>query len=189
MSRLYLGNFDFEHQIARSGYNRPARLAALNAEMTAHLLPLTKLDDSVHFDELLPDEFLNTAADAGIVHRKTVTNTSPAESLQAEPWGWSEAAVRAARQLGCRIAAPPLDVVRRANSRTFSYEREIEIGLPLPGARRIMAVNDLNDAIRRGARESEIPVADFQWIIKAEFGMAGRTAPLTSNRKCSLRSN
>ena len=37
-----------------------------------------------------------------------------------------------------------------------------------------MAVNDLSDAIQTGAREWKLPVSDFQWIVKAEFGMAGR---------------
>ena len=163
MARIFLGNFDFEHQIATSGYNRPA-----------HLLPLTKPDDRVHFDEPLPHEFLAAAADAGLVHGRSVTNSPPAVSLQAAPWGWSETALRAASQLGCHVTAPPLDVVRRANSRTFSHELEIEIGKSLSGARRILAVDDLNDAIRRGARKWETPVSDFQWIVKAEFGMAGR---------------
>lgn len=107
MSRLWLGNFDFEHQLADSGYNRPAKLRALNAELSSHLLPLAETGDCVHFDEPLPDGFLVRAEDAGLVAPGIQVETCDVSSHELAPWGWSDAVAREAAQLGCKATIPP----------------------------------------------------------------------------------
>lgn len=176
MARLYLGNFDFEHQLAIPRYGRPNRLAALNAELAAHLLPLTNQGDMVRFPEPLPDGFLQAAAHVGIIHDDQVIFTPPASALQlqAAAWGWSDAAIQESRKLGCRVAAPPADVVCHANSRTFSHGLEEELEVQLPGAKSVTSVENLIETVQQSADIVGSPVADFRWVVKAEFGMAGR---------------
>lgn len=174
MSRIFLGNFDFEHQLASPGYNRPARLAALNSELSAHLLPLTRPGDHVQFADDLPAGFLAGAVDAGIVDSADVAQAAPAAGSSIEPWGWSQPVLDTARSQGLLTEAPPIAAVRLVNSRMFSNQLETRLGIGLPGARTITAYNDLLDAISESASRSDIAFDQFSWVVKGEFSMACR---------------
>ena len=135
MSRLWLGNFDFEHQLADPGYNRSAKMRALNAELSAHLLPLAATGDSVHLEKPLPDGFQQHAVDAGLLAPGVCTDFPPNESGRpwvVEPWGWSDAVVRDAQQIGIQTTVP------RAGPQTERPAR-FEADPAKPTTRRLLA--------------------------------------------------
>jgi len=68
MSRIFYGNFDFEHELASRSYARSSRLSRLNAELTCHLLALAEDGDALLFPDQLPLAFLEEAAKCGMPH-------------------------------------------------------------------------------------------------------------------------
>lgn len=111
MSRLWLGNFDFEHQLADPGYNRTAKMRALNAELSAHLLLLADTGDCIHFEERLPDGFLAQAVDAGLIATDINIESDGLSAQKLEPWGWSTAVARDAGLPGIDAALHPKPMV------------------------------------------------------------------------------
>jgi hypothetical protein len=71
MPRVLYGNFDFEHELASSAYNRSKRLARLNAELTTHLLALAEDGDHLFYARDAPSDFLMETADSGFPELRT----------------------------------------------------------------------------------------------------------------------
>ena len=95
MPRLLYRNFDFEHELAESSYNRPKRLARLNAELAPHLLALAKPGDTIWLPESLPAGFLNQMVDLGFPEVVALgPESAPPINTEFDftPWGWSAAA-------------------------------------------------------------------------------------------------
>ena len=80
-------------------------------------------------------------------------------------WGWTPPVVDAAKKSGLRVDAPPLEVVRRVNSKVFSHRLERRLDIHLPGARLVQNAPDLDAALRR---------LDGPWLLKHPWGVSGR---------------
>ena len=118
MARVFHGNFDFEHELASAGYNRPRQIERLHAEMTAHLLALAEHGDQLFYSCPAPNEFLAEAASAGFSAVHTVGHGDPLPShAELAPWGWSNQAVGFAMDHGLNCDGPEIDCVARLNSR------------------------------------------------------------------------
>jgi hypothetical protein len=65
------------------------------------------------------------------------------------------------------VDPPPLDAVRMANSRRFSFELEQELGIALEHGASIHSLEDWQTALKPFA-------PDAGWVIKSEFGMSAR---------------
>ncbi len=179
MARLLYGNFDFEHELAPEHYNRPKRLARLNAELTCSLIPLATADEVICWPLPLPDETLDSFSIPGLPDTrfvgvddlKSITATS---ALVLEPWGWSQAAVKFAQKYGIETPHIDINAARTANSRGFSSQLEHSLGVALPGACRLGSSRQLVSAIADSAGRWSQAVDDHRVVLKAEFGMSGR---------------
>lgn len=148
MPKLFYGNFSFEHQLAGDYAGElPGRLRRLDAEMAAVWEAVAETGDCIWMPER--------------------PNERP-DGLTLCPWGWSAEVVRFARKSGLRIDAPPLDVVRQANGRGFSFDLERKFGCGPEDAAVVESLDELHAAIK------EADGVDERWVVKAEFGMSAR---------------
>ena len=124
MNRFFLGNFDFEEQL-RGEVQRPVRLERLVLELASSWLAIADASDRIWCPGRLPGEFLTSLVQWGLPADLFVAETRhiPA-GLELVPWGWSPAAVEFGERNGLVVNAPPLDVVRLANSREYSVPLE-----------------------------------------------------------------
>ena len=173
MPRLFVGNFDFEQELA-SASRRPTSMALrrMSAERAVCWISLAEDGDWIWTPELIAEDFWESLAAQGlprvrgVVDAKTVT----ASVSEVIAWGclpWTRAFNRA-------MAHPTDSAVAQANSRAWSFALEQHLGVALPGAARIERTEEFAEAVRRSANELGEPVAEHGWVIKAKFGMAAR---------------
>ena len=194
MSRLWFGNFDFEAELCgrtTSGTPRQAdavRDSLLSACWIPHLHP----GDQIWLSHPWPTEFLEqlTATSGIAIDSKTIclhpSQISQNATRELAPWGWSEAAQLWAIRNGLRATSPPLSVVRRGNSRSFSVECEERWQCGLVGTRICHSLDDVQSALAKinaaqGDRDRQLP----SWVIKAEFSHAARERILGTGREPS----
>jgi hypothetical protein len=175
MPRVFYGNFDFEHELAAAGYNRPRQIERLNAELSAHLLALTADGDLLFCDDLAFNQFLVDAQAAGFPSVRPINNAGR-ESLGGKliPWGCSKQVVDFATSFGWSCPVPTIKSVATANSRQFSSELEQRHGVAIPGGAEVDSSQTLESAIVTAADVWKSPTDEFDWLLKAEFGMSGR---------------
>jgi hypothetical protein len=146
--KLFYGNFSFEHQLAGDYAGElPGGLRRLDAEMAAVWEAVAETGDCIWMPERsdeIPDD------------------------LTVCPWGWSDEVVKFARRHSLRFNAPPLDVVRQANGRGFSFGLEQEFDCGPEGAVVVESPDELHVAIGHANG------IDGRWVVKAEFGMSAR---------------
>ncbi len=174
MSRLFLGNFNFEHQLAALPKSPgPMAVARIAAELSSAWLGMAQANDAVWMPEIPDADFpadmvsqgfpqlhwIQSIAELGEVERNS--------SLELYPWGWSLEAVEWAEKQGLRTDPPPLHAVREANSRRFSFGLERELDLGLKQAVELATIEDCVSSLQSYATES-------RWVIKSEFGMSAR---------------
>ncbi len=180
---LFLGNFDFEHDLAagrtakpdsKSAYGghggrRTSEMRRRNAELASVWTAMAQDDDAIWLDETVDKPFAETLQTDGLAKVRFV---SAAADLPADvavwPWGWTRQVAEICDARGWRYSAPNLESVARVNSRYFAFEMEREWSFSLPGSRMIDEIGKLNPAIEEMSCHAD------QWVIKAEFGMSGR---------------
>lgn len=173
MSRLFVGNFDFEHELAAlSGWNPSAALRRISAERSVSWISLADDGDLIWTPEPISDEFWESLAKQGLPRVRSAVdlNSVPANVREVVPWGWSAWT----HAIGGATARPSDFAVRQGNSRTWSFMLEQELGVALFGAARLERIEDFTDAVSRSASEIEESADDHAWVIKADFGMAAR---------------
>lgn len=183
MPRLFVGNFDFEQELA-SGSHRPPSMALsrMAAERAVSWVSLAEDDDWIWTPEPIADEFWESLVDQGLPRVRGVVDWKSVTASISEivPWGslpWT-------RTLGCTTSSPSESVVRQGNSRAWSFGLEQLLGVALPGATRLERIEELAETVRRSASEFGEPVAEHAWVVKANFGMAARERLL--GRGCTL---
>ncbi|MCH8830586.1 MAG: hypothetical protein IID45_13500 [Planctomycetes bacterium] len=178
MNRLYRGNFHFEHTLAAAGsfsLSKPQK--RLNEELTWCWLTVADDGDCLWTSNRLEPGFLQSLAgvDLPAVH----CLSSPAdidETVEVCPWGWTKEAAQFAQSVNSTTMIPPLDAVRRVNSRRFSFALEKNFGVALSSAVEVTSVAHLESVLAR------LAAADAKWVLKAEFGMSARERILGAGR-------
>jgi hypothetical protein len=185
MPRVFLGNFDFEHELARySADASPAIPAAAarvrkafggptGSDLSWSWIAIAAADDVVIAPgRILPRGF-DALAELGLSIPRFISERRTLDQLQGmtlTPWGWSASAVALGALYDWDCPAPPLNVVRKANSREFQFELERDWHVGLSGAAQIVALDELAEVVQK-QRGSE-----SMWLLKANFGMSGREA-------------
>jgi hypothetical protein len=187
MPRLWVGNFDFEHQLADPGRTPSQRLRRLNAELATCWLAVADDGDVIWTPEPIPTPFWDTMAAAGLPRVTPVGDwRSACDRYDLMPWGWTAGLLSMAARQSPSRDLPPVEAVRTANSRRWSFAREQEWQVGLPHAACCTSIFEVLRAM------SSLPERDAAWVIKAEFGMSGRErilgrGPLTDSATDWLR--
>ena len=166
--RLFVGNFDFEHRLAHGGGDLPRKLERRNAILAPSWLLIAKEQDAIWwpFREAPPSSERLTAA--GLPCVAFIADPRPlATSYQLVFWAEDAWARRISTEWGFSWEGCDPAIIKVANSRRLQTELEQEFGVAPEGLRLVTNLQELTDAI--GSLNDETG-----WILKAEFGGAGR---------------
>ncbi len=170
MSRLFAGNFEFEHQLARDVSRSVPRTAL---ELAPAWIAVAGEGDVLWLPEPPEEDFADAMAAQGFPRIRWVSSSAElddllrSETLSLCPWGWSESVARWARERKLSMDPPRLEAVRSANSRRFSFGLEQELGIALPKASAVFSLEELQSAVKAFALRE-------RWVLKSEFGMSAR---------------
>lgn len=174
MPRVFISNFDFEHQLA--GVNRKSSYQ-IARDLSSTWLAIAKPEDVIEGLVDVDDEFEAELAKIGRVLkgvgataksvRQGYRHDGPHGPLQPMPWGWSD---ELHKERSAHAAEPIPDVryVKAVNSRRFSHDLERTLRCRLPSASQVQTAREF--------RYSALDLADrgIGWIAKAEFSMSSR---------------
>jgi hypothetical protein len=82
------------------------------------------------------------------------------------PWGFSPSIEALAARLGVPSPGPPLEVVRRVNSKAFAHDLASRLGLSPPGS-----VHATTPALEAALRNFP---GETLWVVKRSFGFGGQ---------------
>lgn len=174
MPELFVGNFDFEHQLADpSALPASGKVRRVASELAAVWLAEASDGDCLWMPEPPEAEFPSAMVDQGFPHIRFVSSEAELQCLldsdefQCTPWGWSSGIRQWVQRHRLQCLAPPLEAVRTANSRRFSFHLEKELDVALPRAAECHSVDECENALLELTPEEA-------WVIKSEFGMAAR---------------
>lgn len=174
MPRLFVGNFDFEYELmAAGGASRraPETVHSMSLALATAWLGLAEAEDYVLTTRpIVADDLPDlVAAEVGLPRFVTcAADIRDVAEIELVPWGWTVSAAALAAERGWRTAIPPLEVIRHVNSREFRLQLEQEFGVALPQAGVARSLGELRSLV---AAAGELA---HGWILKANFGMAGR---------------
>ncbi|HUG89383.1 MAG TPA: hypothetical protein VML55_01030 [Planctomycetaceae bacterium] len=177
MSRLFVGNFEFERALGNARHTPRDSVRRTCAELASVWVGVAEDGDFVWTPEPIDERFFDELAAMGLPRVRAVLSASdvPATTRLC-PWGWTDALREWAQRSGWTRHAPPQAAVRQVNSRRFSFELEGEWGVGLAGASLITRADELPAALQR------LPAGCRRWVLKAEFGMAARERLLGTGR-------
>lgn len=185
MRRLFLGNFEFENQLA--GDSQAARNSAVSritSELSSAWQAVAQDDDAVWMSEIPDDDFPSEMADQGFLKVGWIHSLDQLQRFVREspldlcPWGWSQDAMQWAERIGVSCDPPTFAAVRAANSRRFSFGLERELKMGLEGSAELSSLPDCQQWLWACA-------TDARWVIKSEFGMSARERILGRGRELS----
>lgn len=169
VSRLFFGNFDFEHRLSEAIYEPTAKLKRLNAELAAAWLSIADDGDWLWTPLPIDEAFFTEMRRLGMPNVKPITSVSVVPSdVEFIPWGWSIEVRLLADRFGWDTSACSEKAAHLANSRATSEELERTWGVGLREARRIESLDELKTSIR------SLHQSDARWVVKAEYGMSAR---------------
>lgn len=177
MHRLFYGNFDFEHELADpNGWQRSTAIRRMLAERASVWTALADDGDVIWTPEAIPDSFWEELAASGLPRVRGVTDIKGAsfDEFELAPWGWSRRMLDLSRQPISQYQMAVIDAAQVGNSRRWSLALEREFGVALPGSACIERFEDFSPTVASSASYYGHSPSDHRWVIKSNFGMAGR---------------
>lgn len=167
MPRLFVGNFDFEHRLASPG-TLPRQLERINAELAPVWTAIADNGDAVWTPIPIAPATFDKLAERGLPRLiPTADPSSLRTSHRLVFWGENDWANAMATQWGFGWQGCDPAIIHRVNSRRFKFALEQRLGVLLPGSAIVERPDELALAIER------LPT-DAGWVLKGEFGGAGR---------------
>lgn len=178
MTRIFLGNFDFEHDLAAAGDTRAPRHSGTGlapepsgSDRSWTWLAIAERDDVVLTAAAIAQADFSPLADLGLPIPRFAEFAGATVALASAPlvpWGWTDRARAIGKERGWNCVAPPTEVVRQVNSRSFRYEIEREWDIGLADSVGASSLDDLEAVVERHASSPR------GWLLKSNFGMSGR---------------
>jgi len=178
VTRLFLGNFDFEYSLSSENSRQPTGpVQRMNEELASVWVAVADDGDFIWTPAAVEEGFFDELASQGLPVLQAVTELRQIDrTIDVCPWGWTDEWRCRADEHNWRFAAPQQSVIREVNSRRFSADLERSWGTGITGAAVIRSIDELPPAIGR------IPTGTDRWVVKAEFGMSARERMLHSGR-------
>lgn len=180
MSRIFFGNFDFEHELATASgalarrHDPTARAAEKAASDRDWVwVAIAQADDVVLTAGEIDRADFSQLADLGLPIPQFVASNCETLHIPGAllvPWGWTDGVRALGRARGWECVAPAAEVVRQVNSRAFRYDVEREWNIGLVDAAVASSLDELEAVIQRHGN------APHGWLLKSNFGMSGREA-------------
>jgi len=164
--RTHYLNSDFDiglrprpRRLERSALERQVR------ELSAQALLGAEEGSSVLVRVELPEAFPRYLAESGLPTPRILVHPAFDASCTLDPFGWSGEAIELNRRSAAPARHPPLELIRRVNSRSFALELQAELGVEDPGSVLVESAAELESLLARSAAAA--------WVLKAEHGNAG----------------
>ena len=170
MPRLFFGNFDFEESLIRPD-RRPAsdRIVRLLAELASTWAAVARADDLIWCPHTIDESFVERLTAAGWPPFRFVQRREDVPAgCQFVPWGWTAEAIEFGASIAADRQVPPLETVRRVNSRVFSWELERSLGTDLEGSSVASNGHELLAVVGRTSSHGR------KCLVKSEYSQAGR---------------
>jgi len=163
-------NADFETELASASqpYRRSTAFEKINRRLAERLLWLASPADAIIAEPPWSNQFRHEA-NKRQVRLISESNAGDQSNNIFTPWGWAETAKAVGEQIGAIVSSIPIEVVKKVNSKLFSYPLERELGIALPGSATASNMNDLKSAVAHGSTQR-----DSKWVIKSPMGFAAR---------------
>lgn len=178
--RVFVGNFDFEHELAMGRSHSSASVRNISAELASAWIAVADEGDLIWSPAGIPNfdfgdwfAFTNIAP-RFIQHEQQLPYGSDWELV---PWGWTESVLSWGTRFSWNCPAPPLETVKLANSRVFRWELEARLNVTLPWSTVLTSIDQLIAHVADFAAEHP-NLSAAGWVVKANFGMAGRERQL-----------
>lgn len=168
--RLFVGNFDFEHVLAgRRDARQRASVQSIARDLAVVWIAVAEEGDWLWAPAEIEESFFEELLPLGFARVRAATREDHLTGqMSLCPWGWTDELRTWSQRRGWTTAAPPQHAVRAVNSRRFSFELELEEGMPLPHSADLTSIADLERHLQR------LPHSEDRWVLKAEFGMSAR---------------
>jgi len=166
--RLFFGNFSFEHHLAQPGWNPPARLRRLDAELAPIWWAVAEEGDFVWAPEVFPESFWEMPPEWGLPQLCPISDwLHLPTNVEIVPWGWTSELAGEARKRHPEGHRPDVAVVRHVNSRAYRVELERELSPYFTGSQVLTSTEEFATLLK--------PVSpNAKWVLKANWGMSGR---------------
>jgi hypothetical protein len=127
VDNVYYYNTSFDAELAG---NYTDRIKRLSAEMSVYALLSAASNDTVICDAVPDDSYLKYLRDLGF---SAQLQRGSGSGLLGQAWGWSECSLERLESVGCVCDHPPLETVKKVNSRAFSIGIARSLGIPYAG--------------------------------------------------------
>ena len=180
MPRVFVGNYDFEHELTAGRRELPRHVQQLAAELTAAWYAIAQPEDVI-WSPVEPPAF-DTAELRNLGYRlpRIVTRDTDlprGADWELVPWGWTPSLLAWGRKLAWSCPAPSLDQVREVNSRCFRWQLEQSLAIEIPSSAVITSPAELTRHLDQHMSDTA------QWVLKANYGMSGRERVLGRGRQ------
>jgi hypothetical protein len=181
MPRVFLGNFDFEHELTNGpDRSRPGSAGrpvipqdAPGSDLAWAWTAIAEADDTIlTCGEISPGEFGDLVR-LGLPIPRFVELSAHVDgigSAQFVPWGWTPLISAFGKSCGWKCLAPPADIISRVNSRAFRFLLEEQWQIGPAGTALVTSTDELCQVLANCGDWSH------GWLLKANFGMSGREA-------------
>jgi hypothetical protein len=178
MPRLFHANFHFETELAGGTAPQPRGGSHGEPDRRGAWLAVARPGDMVVGPEGVPCVVGEVPAGGEpLAASLEPFRGCPGRQYEFVPWGWSRAATKAGRSHGCSVTAPPLEVVERVNRRSFRATLEQELAIAPEGLCVARSFEEVSHAVARiVALRPPDEERRYDWVLQAEYGMAGREA-------------
>jgi hypothetical protein len=182
MTRLFVGNFDFEYGLARAEHRQlPQSVEQVMRELSTCWIAIADEGDQIWSCHEIEDEFFEQLAACGLPKIRTVRSVQSLGShTEVYPWGWTNAIRTWAAGWGGSYVAPAQTVVDQVNSRRYSLAWELREGHQLVGSMAVETLDDLSHLLAQRPDEAS------RWVLKANYGMSARERLLGQGRTLTL---
>lgn len=182
MPRIFVGNFEFEHELIHAARQLSREAKSLAADLVAVWIALADEDDIIWSPTGVPVFDFHELQDRGWERPRFLSSESQlprGAEWELVPWGWTSQLQAWGERHGWTCPAPPADVVRLVNSRVFRSGLEAEMDVAVPGSRVVNSVEELLSHLANHVFPGS------SWVLKANFGMSGRERCLGHGNRLS----
>ena len=159
---IYYLNTLFDLEIGAldsSGVRRSA------AEMSVLAIPFAKKNDYALLDIDIEDNYLDYLKECGLEVPSIYGNSRCIDGCSGVAWGWSEQAMEKLKDAGAVCDCPPIEIIKKVNSRKFCNELGRQYGLGVPGSIYLESNQELYSL--------SALLQDFPLVIKPAYGGSG----------------
>jgi len=158
-------DFDLSLRPRPQQLDRP-KLARQVRELSVQALLGADPGDAALVREPVPQIFLDHLTDSGVAVPRLLCHPHVDPASRLRPFGWNAEAIELNRQHARPVEHPPIESIRRVNSRSFAFELEGELAAEGPSGRLVESPAGLDSVL------SGLPSASG-WVIKSEHGNSG----------------